>query len=90
MSQDRFFTLLDRVPRITHLWDRDERELNMALFDRSLDVMSPSECHLARFFVAVWFGDSRRYGFDFVDAVSRLDANGRQILMDWLSDPFWP
>lgn len=52
--------------------------------------MSQSEVHLAKFFSAIWFNDNQRYGFDLVDAVACMDINERQIILDWVADPFWP
>lgn len=90
MSHQRFYALLDQVPRICHLWDREARELKVELFERELGVMSPGEAYMAKFFAAVWFGDSKRYGFDLVDAVSRIDPPERQLIIGWIADPFWP
>lgn len=90
MSYDRFFMMLDQVPRIRHLWDASARTLDTELFEQEMGVLSTSEAHMARFFAAVWFGDNRRYGFDLVKAAASLGPELRQIIMDWCADPFWP
>ena len=89
-SQLRFFALLERFPRIAHLWDRERRVLKVELFEQELGVMGHSEVHMAKFFASLWFHHNQRYGFDLVDAFSLLDGEERQILLDWLADPFWP
>lgn len=89
-GQMLFFDLLDRVPRIAHLWDRNKRALKVELFEAELGVMSSGEVHLAKFFVSLWFHTNKRYGFDLVDAVSTLDRGERQVIMDWIDNPFWP
>ena len=86
----RFFGMLDRVPRIKHLWDKDKRELNIELFERELGVMSHGEVHMAKFFAALWLHNNTRYGFDLIDAVSSIDAAERKLIIEWISDPFWP
>jgi len=89
-SQQRFFEMLNQVPRIKHLWDQDTREINVEAFERELRVMSSGEIHIAKFFAAVWFNDNTRYGFDIVDAAARLDKKSLNLIRDWLADPFWP
>lgn len=89
-SHQRFYVLLDRCPRIKHLWDRENAEIKIDLFESELGVMSPSEAHLAKFFSAIWFGDNQRYGFDLVDAIACMDTQERKIILDWVADPFWP
>jgi len=89
MSVESFFKMLDQVPRIKHLWDRDRRGLKVGLFEKELGVMSSGEVHLAKFFAAIWFGYNR-YGFDLVEAVSTLDDNERLLIVKWIANPFWP
>ena len=90
MSQDRFFNLLATVPRIQGFWNQEKKELNVDLFESSLGVMSPAESHMAKFFASLWFHNNSRYGFDLIDAVSSLDSHNKGIILEWLSDPFWP
>ncbi len=90
MSTNKFFLMLDKAPRLVNLWDREKRELKLDLFEGALGVMSRSEVHLAKFFAAVWFGNNKRFGFDVVDAASSLDAPERDIIINWMKDPFWP
>lgn len=89
-SKQRFYALLDRCPRIRHLWDKERAEIKVDLFEKELGVMSSGEVHLAKFMASVWFGDNQRYGFDLADAVACMDSKERQIILEWVADPFWP
>lgn len=86
----RFYSMIDRCPRVAGLWDRENNDLNVELFDKELGVMSRSEVAMAEFFASVWFHNNDRYGFDLADVASRLDPEERQIIIDWLAHPFYP
>ena len=89
-GQARFFLMLNHVPRIAELWDIENRELKVESFEKALGVMSSGEIHIAKFFAAVWFHDNQRYGFDLIDAVSSIDSEHSKLIIEWISDPFWP
>jgi hypothetical protein len=82
--------MLDRAPKIRALWDKGNGCLLEDGFANALGVMSSGEVSLARFFAAVWLGDNRRYGFDFVSAAGIFDRASRALVADWLDGPFWP
>lgn len=90
MSHQMFFAMLNQYPRLKPLWDEEKRELKVDLFEKSIDVLSTGEEHLARFFASVWFGSERRYPFDLVDAVASLDARSKRTIAEWIANPFWP
>lgn len=91
MNVEDFFLMLEQVPRISHLWDRKRRELNVDLFEKELAVMSSGEVYMAKFFASLWFNDNKRYGFDLVDpAVSSLTPDERLLIVNWVANPFWP
>ena len=90
MSQDKFFNMLSKVPRLEHLWDKEKRSLDVPSFEAELNVLSSGEVHMAKFFAAVWFGNNTQYGFDLVDAVREIDPAKREVVMQWMSAPFWP
>ena len=52
MSRELFYEMLDKAPRIDHLWDREKNVLNIELFEKELGVMSSGEVHLAKFFAS--------------------------------------
>ena len=90
-SKTRFFELLNQVPRIQHLWDpKGNGSLIPDIFEKELGVMSSGESEMAKFFAAVWFHDNSRYGFDVVDAMARVDIEHRELIANWIIDPFWP
>lgn len=90
MGYDRFFTMLDQVPRIKNLWDKQKKELKVDLFESELNVMSSGEVQMAKFFASLWFHDNSRYGFDLVDAISTIDPEERYLIIEWVANPFWP
>lgn len=89
-STQRFFSMLDRVPRLVSLWCREAEELRIDAFDNALPVMSTGEYLMAKFFASVWFGNGGRYAFDVVEAMSHLDEHNQKIILDWVADPFYP
>ena len=89
-SSDRFFNLLAQMPRCAELWDQETNSLNIAAFEQALGVMSHGEVLMAKFFAAIWFNHNEQYGFDVVDAVSRIDIEDRKLIAEWITNPFWP
>lgn len=90
MSYNHFYAMLDRVPRVSGLWDRETNSLRVEEFEEALGVMSKGEAAMARFFASVWFNNNERYGFDLADVAATLDPEWRQVIIDWLRKPFWP
>lgn len=87
-EQTRFVTMVAGYPRLSGYWDFDQRICHESELHKALNVMSSGEQHLARFFLGLWNGNDE--GFDMLDAVSDFDHQERQLLIDWLRDPFWP
>lgn len=94
MSHERFFKMLDRVPRIRHLWLREPGEIDCEAFEAELGVMSSGEAHMARFFASVWFNQNSftppGLEFDLVDALASIDKAHADLIIEWINDPFWP
>lgn len=90
MGHQQFFTLLHKVPRIAHLWDQKTGSMNVEAFEAELGVMSSGEVQIAKFFAALWFNNNKRYGFDLIEAIARFDTPEIKIIIEWISDPFWP
>ena len=86
---DLFFALLDRCPRISGLWDRNQKELDLERFKKELGGLSSGEAYMARFFAGVWF-NKNEHDFDLIGSVHTLDTENRQIIIDWLNDPVFP
>jgi len=89
-SHQRFFEMIKKVPRITHLWDIERRRMDTKTFEAELGVMSSGEVHMAKFFASVWLHDNQKYGFDLVDAVAAIDPAHCQLIIEWTADPFYP
>jgi len=90
MSHDKFFNMLNKVPRLVDLWDKEKEEMHETLFDAELNTLSSGEVQMAKFFAAVWLGNNTKYGFDLVDAVKQVDAAEKDLIMEWVRAPFWP
>lgn len=88
-NHERFFQLLDNCPRISRLWDRNRKELNIEQLEKELKVMSSGEIHLAKFFAGIWLNHNK-YGFDLIAAMDVLDANNRRLIASWIESPFFP
>jgi hypothetical protein len=56
--------------------------------DEDFGVLSSGQQILMTFFMSVWFG--RNKDFDITRAAGVLDNSNKQIIADWLLDPFWP
>jgi len=94
-SLDRFFVLLERVPRLADsgIWSKTAGSFDCDLYENALGYLSSGEAHMARFFAALWQGQngsSSYYLFDVVEAAAVIDPEWREIIRDWLADPFWP
>ncbi|MCF6256185.1 MAG: hypothetical protein L3K25_07770 [Gammaproteobacteria bacterium] len=87
-SQAQFALLIDKFPRFSKYWDWTKRECNIEALNDEMGVMSHGERILAQFFLSVWTHENQR--FDILEAAGTLDQNGRQAIIDWLTDPFWP
>ncbi|WP_241086832.1 hypothetical protein [Candidatus Vondammii sp. HM_W22] len=72
------------------MWDKKNQSLNLQDFENALGVMSSGEVQRAKFFASIWFHNNKTYGFDLADAVSSLDTDGRELIMEWVARPFWP
>ncbi len=90
MSYEKFYKMLDKVPRLSLLWDRDKNKLNADLFESELAVMSSQEVAMAKFFASLWFHNNSKYGFDVADEISSLDQEFRNLIANWCAKPFWP
>lgn len=88
-SQDRFFSELEKVPRVATFWDKEKRKLQLDAFEVELGLLSSGEAVMAKFFAAVWFHNDR-YLFDIVEAGACLDNNQLEIIKAWLNRPYWP
>jgi hypothetical protein len=89
-SMQRFFEMLEQVPKVAQFWDKNKAVCRTELLDDNIGLLSLGEQYMVRFFAAVWFGNNTRYGFDVVCLASIVNPEWRQIIIDWLADPFYP
>ncbi len=89
-SQAKFALWIElNTPYLMPLFDFNERSYLVDKVDNFLGVASHGEAIMARFVLGVWRGEDK-FNFDFTEAASVLDRNQRQVITDWLLDPFWP
>jgi len=92
MSHDRFFKMLENVPRIAPIWDQKNRSMNCDLYAHELGVMSSGEVQMAKFFASLWNNNNNvaEAEFDLIYAVAFISSSERALIMGWIADPFWP
>ena len=78
--------LLTDYPQISGYWDFDTWRCHENDLRTALNIMSSGERQLALFFLSLWTGHDE--GFDMLEAASVLDVKQRQLLINWLRDPF--
>lgn len=86
---ERFWEMLDKCPRISGLWNRETRALDVERLENELGGLSSGEAYMARFLAGVWLNKDD-YGFNLIGAMHTLDNGNRQIIIDWLNEPFFP
>ena len=91
--QERFAQMLEQVPHIDllSLWDFEQTTPGYVPEDveHFLGVASEGEVLLCRFALGVWTGKNE-FDFDLFEAVKTLGPEYRGIIVEWLTDPFWP
>lgn len=88
-NYDRFFEMLNQIPRIQKIWNKNTKKMDVPLFEKELKLMSSGECHMARFMAGVWLGRNT-YEFDLIEAIAILDLPCKRIISDWIAEPFFP
>lgn len=91
-EQLRFYNLVSTYPRISGLWNWEEKALDLDALNKELSVMSGGEFVLTRFFSCLWYGhgQTKLPPFDIVSEISRLDDRERNLIAEWVANPFWP
>jgi len=87
-GQAQFKNLLEHFPRFTSYWNWDGRECEYETLKENMGVMSHGEKIIGQFLLGVWTHND--HDFDILEAASVLDAEARQLITDWLMEPFWP
>ncbi len=87
-DRHKFYAAINKFDFLAPLWDQTKHEIRLDDFENRLGTMSSGECHLAKFMAAIWFHDNR-YGFDIFQAMT-LSDHFRNIIIDWVAEPYWP
>jgi len=87
-TQARFALMIEPFPRIAKYWNWERRECDPEALNNAMGVMSHGERVMAQFFHSVWTHNNQ--SFDITEAGSVLDQPERQVIIDWLTNPFWP
>ena len=88
VDQLRFVEMVQAHPELAGYWDFETWSLQVKRVDEDFGVLSSGQQILMPFFMSVWFG--RNKDFDITRAAGVLDNSNKQIIADWLLDPFWP
>lgn len=85
-DQIQFQNMIEQYPSLAPYWDFEKREVKVKTAD---DLpLSSGEKILMTFFLSVWFG--RNVNFDITRAAGVLSTENKQVIAEWLLDPFWP
>ena len=87
-GQAQLAALIQSFPWLAKYWDWDKRECAYETLKENMGVMSHGEQIIAQVFLGVW--THKDHEFDILEAASVLDIETRQLITDWLMDPFWP
>ncbi len=88
-DQRRFKDMLDDFPTLQVFWDWDTCRCDTEALKVYLGVCSHGEQVMASFFATIWLRDDT-FTFSLLEVARMLDAQHRQIIIDWLADPFLP
>lgn len=89
-EQAQFALLLEKhAPYLLHIWDFNKKEYSPELVKSFFGTGSSGEIVMLKFFLAVWLGEDK-FNFDITDAASKFSREEKQVITDWLLDPFWP
>ena len=75
-------------PEVYSYLNWGERECAYDVLKENMGAMSHGEKIIAQFLLGVWTHND--HDFDILEAASVLDDETRQLITDWLMDPFWP
>ncbi len=84
-----FDAMLKKLPFLLDYWDFQKMRYDAERLKEDLGGWSHGEQIMASFAVAVWSGKNE-LGFDIIEAASVLEADWREIVLEWFSRPFWP
>ena len=88
-DKQKFYSVVDRFPCLQPFWNQDKHELRRDAFEKRLGTMSSGEYQLAIFMANVWFHQDE-YEFSIFDALGTVSGRYKQVIADWVREPYWP
>lgn len=70
-------------------FDKEVREVDIERAERQMEVLSDGEQIMLKFFINLWFGNDH-FAFNLMYATKKLDSTNREIISEWIEEPFWP
>jgi len=87
-EQAQFAVMIDSFPWLSKFWNWEKRECDIDLLEKQMQSFSHGERILAQFFLSVWTHEN--HSFDLFEATSVLDKKNREVIIDWVANPFYP
>ena len=88
-DREKFYSVVNQFTFLIPLWDQEHHEIKLDLLETQVTVMSSGERHITLFMANVWF-NYERYPFDMLKAASVLSGRYKRVLVEWVTDPYWP
>ncbi|KMJ46654.1 hypothetical protein AB204_02175 [Xenorhabdus khoisanae] len=76
-------------PEFVEFWDWKAGNLLKEKVEEKIDLLSPGEKHMLKFYLGVWTRDNE-YNFDFIQAMRYLDDKHSSAIREWVNNPIWP
>lgn len=90
-DKERFFAVINQFDYLKPYWDQASCEIKNYKIKEDLSVLSTGERMLLCFLASVWnWSEIEGLKFDVVVAMSVLDGKHKQVVIDWINDPYWP
>ena len=87
----KFFSVINQFDYLKKYWDQSKHEIRKTKIREDLSQLSTGERMLLCFLASVWnWSVIDELKFDVVVAMSILDGEHRQVIIDWINDPYWP
>lgn len=88
---ERFFLVVNQFDYLKPYWDQVNLEIRVDKIKEDLSLLSTGERMLLCFLASVWnWSVIDGLKFDVVVAMSILDGEHRQVVIDWINNPYWP
>ena len=89
MYEERFYMWLSRYEEIERLWGEYTRGLNKEGIENELFIMKEEEEQMIRFFASIWLGCNDYLSFDIFEAMKIINEEDKEIIIEWVKDPFY-